>query len=625
MNNFWLNNICKVDLFSKSKDIKYNSISLLVFVVFILLDTFNSDYSYSFLVISLIIIFVMYNKKNKMTEYYEHPRILNTKKNVHRVQKIPQQLSQDYLIVEYNQGDNQTNNQKQQKRDVGRVNNPKRGSEITYHLDENDNAILDVPTSDRFSYKKEVLYDVDNPEFKTQNSFFKAKVNPRTLIAPVIAPPSHDISYWKANNLITHSAVNTQKQIDDYSSGYMVKDDCKTKEMGGYYFQNKDDKYESGKKEEYIPPACDRGGHNYFDSINYVNVSDASGGSAIDFTSYRSNDVNQKRMNQQMQKPLKKVVENFESANYPYSIITPEPTDMPYDIPTDMPYDIPTDMPYDIPTDSSYIDETTHNELSGDAPTTSKNDINEKFNEFGFLNINCGYDKDNVSKYGLPSNFPASKCQKNGKFKNYNENMFTEIVQPGVFTRSEIDEPINANIGRSFQQQFPPTTVNVNNKTGEVFYTKHDPKLFDTSILDEIKNRNKEERDNEVNTANVYDPRFYGYGTDYRAYTDNLLGQPRFFYDDINSVRMPNYISRSNIDFAKYADSYGTMNDASGNPNHANIRKMANDEFLNSAIEFRTGMQERLMRKKNAEKWQQRQFPLNTNSSRGISGGPGIQ
>ena len=120
----------------------------------------------------------------------------------------------------------------------------------------------------------------------------------------------------------------------------------------------------------------------------------------------------------------------------------------------------------------------------------------------------------------------------------------------------------------------------------------------------------------EFNTTNIVDPRFNGYGTAYRGYTDKLLGQPKFFYDDIDSVRRPNYITRSNIDFAKFADSYGTMETEYGNPNNEQIREFANQEFLNNAIEHRTGMMERLMRKRNAELWQQRQFPISTYGSR---------
>ena len=57
-----------------------------------------------------------------------------------------------------------------------------------------------------------------------------------------------------------------------------------------------------------------------------------------------------------------------------------------------------------------------------------------------------------------------------------------------------------------------------------------------------------------------------------------------------------------------------------GNLNNAEIRKLADRQFLDSAIEFRTGMQERLMRKTNANAWQQRVAPLTKNSQRMMGG-----
>ena len=115
-----------------------------------------------------------------------------------------------------------------------------------------------------------------------------------------------------------------------------------------------------------------------------------------------------------------------------------------------------------------------------------------------------------------------------------------------------------------------------------------------------------------ITEADVYDPRFYGYGTSYRSYTDEMTGQPRFYYDDINSIRMPNYVSRSNIDFANYADTYGPLNNSNqyGNSNNSQIRDLAQNSFLNSSLQQRTELQERLMRKRNNEMWQLRKYPI---------------
>ena len=138
-------------------------------------------------------------------------------------------------------------------------------------------------------------------------------------------------------------------------------------------------------------------------------------------------------------------------------------------------------------------------------------------------------------------------------------------------------------------------------------YTEHDPRIYQPKIK-------PKEPDMSITEANIYDPRFSGYGTSYRSYNDKNTGQTRFYYDDIDSVRMPNYITRSNIDFAKYADSYGTLTDQNknGNINNSNIRALAQNTFLNSSLQQRDELQQRLMRKRNSELWQLRKYPMRT-------------
>jgi hypothetical protein len=78
---------------------------------------------------------------------------------------------------------------------------------------------------------------------------------------------------------------------------------------------------------------------------------------------------------------------------------------------------------------------------------------------------------------------------------------------------------------------------------------------------------------------------------------------------------MPNYISRNNIDVTPFGDSYGAM-DNEGNRFTPNIHALADRHYNDSMMQFRTEMQDRLMRKINANQWQQRMFPINTNGQR---------
>ena len=162
----------------------------------------------------------------------------------------------------------------------------------------------------------------------------------------------------------------------------------------------------------------------------------------------------------------------------------------------------------------------------------------------------------------------------------------------------------------SFNPQFQPTTVDATDNSA--VFVQRDPRLSTPSYATPLMEHTVTERD-------VYDPRQSGYGACYRAYTEPMTGQTRFMYDDVNAVRMPNYVSRSNIDFARYADSYGPMPDGwdNGNPNTKDIHALAEASFMNASIQQRTELQQRLMRKANARKWQTRMFPIRTNGVRG--------
>lgn len=212
-----------------------------------------------------------------------------------------------------------------------------------------------------------------------------------------------------------------------------------------------------------------------------------------------------------------------------------------------------------------------------------------------------------------PTNLTGSACTDSNIFSDYNKNVFTKIIQPGVYSKSDIVEPINSNYGISFTQQFPQTTYSTTDK-GELIYTEHDNRLSipvaplpNSSVIDDI------------NNSNVYDPRSTGYGPNYRTYTERVTGQNRYMYDDINAIRMPNYITRNHIDFLPFGDTYGPMKDGQreGNVDTSNIKKMAQTAWFDNTTAHRNELQERLMRKRNAESWQQRVAPIRTSTSMG--------
>ena len=200
------------------------------------------------------------------------------------------------------------------------------------------------------------------------------------------------------------------------------------------------------------------------------------------------------------------------------------------------------------------------------------------------------------------------------------DNIITQTLQPGVFQKSHIGEPIQSNIGISYTQEWGPTEVQETNNM--IKYTMRDPK--NTIITPQIK-----EEVIGQDHANVYDPRFTGYGTSYRSYTDQLTGRPKFFYDDVDAITMPNYVTRSKVDVFPWANTYGpdkmmsqdgfTAGRASLGSEGDEYRQLANNAFTDSALTFRTELQERLMRKRNAELWQRRVAPISTMGRLGSS------
>ena len=221
----------------------------------------------------------------------------------------------------------------------------------------------------------------------------------------------------------------------------------------------------------------------------------------------------------------------------------------------------------------------------------------------GMVNTVCGYNPQQT-RVGLPSNYPASSCQQDPSMKRYNENLFTQTVTPGTYTRNQVNEPINSNIGISFTQQFEPVTCKRDEKGLQ--YLLHDPRIIEPDV-----EKPAPKVIPKANYDNVYDPRFYGYGTSYRSYLEPVTGQTRFLYDDVNAIRMPTYITRSKIDFLPYADTYGPMEPGAefGNAHNAEIRALAQDSWLRNSMQFREDLTERRMRKINSEAWQKRMYP----------------
>ena len=448
-----------------------NCLTRLVIIVFFILTFVGFKQSLLFLLLSLLFIIILYYIQRNHMNREPYKQQNHTENNLHSY-PTPKNLGKPLTITR------------------------------TANRFCNDNVQLDGPKG-----------AFNNQEYMSVNQKLAGTPNPKTKIAPVVAPPLADLDFWKTNNLVTHSAINEETNIDLFNSGYQIATCC----------------------QKPIP--------NNF-----------PGGTKEDFT-HSHNPHQHPHSHLHEQHPL------------PYFIKSPE--------------------------------------------------VHVKPNQSGWINTACGYNPEQLITAGLPTNLASGNCEQDPIFKQYNENLFTQTIQPGVYTRNEIIEPINSNIGISFQQQFNPTTVQVNPENGNVLYTEHDPRLYKP----QPKQPCETTQSPLATPANVYDPRFTGYGTSYRSYTEPMTGQTRFYYDDVDAIRMPNYIVRSNIDHEPYADQYGPIQAGNefGNKYNSDIRTLANNSFLEATLQHRTELQERLMRKNNANAWQQRQAPISRNNQRNMN------
>lgn len=179
---------------------------------------------------------------------------------------------------------------------------------------------------------------------------------------------------------------------------------------------------------------------------------------------------------------------------------------------------------------------------------------------------------------------------------------FLNVIQPDVYSYNTKIEPINSNIGISQTIQFPDVSFSQNGNNV----------VYDDSGMNEITVPCKMKPNcPDVDVSNVYDPRHTGYGSDDRCYYDALTGQTRYFYDDIDAVRMPNMSDRTNVRHSFIGSSNCDVD--LNKVGFQQIRQSVHDKFIEGECTRRSELQERLMRKNNARSWQQKQFPMRTN------------
>jgi hypothetical protein len=521
-----------------------------------------------------------------------------------------------------------------------------RGISIQYNLNkkreipptQNQQSNYFGGNSDRFSSKYN-LPTGQGPDFFSYNHALAGNANPRTLIPPVITPKAYDSKYWRGDELINFNQINARSAADTFASGYDVSNCCNAYCTGCNDCSGLREPFDEGEtrnndkqweKEDDLNRMSNRP-MNPFGDINRKmpdrglgtltpdmtrgpSWSDLSGQIQNDISSIPngemidSSDIDN-ALNEYDDKGDDSVRNDREDykGNYRENFMFPSGSDTRYSnksrstfTPPCPGYSPGLNTPnYSIPYKEG-IERTGNPTMLG--PIKS-----------GSVNVMCGYNPDNVSVY-LPTNALAGPCQKDEVMAEYNKNLYTQTIQPGIYSRSEINQPINANIGISFQQQFEPATCRNNGESLE--YTLHDPSIpFET-----MEGYNDcmpiapggESKGQVITNYDIYDPRFTGAGSSYRSYIDEMTGQPRYTYDDTNAIRMPNYITRNQLDFSPNFPHYGPM--AEKQEGLGAVKKRANDLFLKSALQQRNSLTERYMEKQNTILAQRRSHPINTMS-----------
>jgi hypothetical protein len=379
--------------------------------------------------------------------------------------------------------------------------------------------------------------------------------NPKTTIAPVLAPRSHDLEEWRDNEFVTLSLINSENRSEIYESGYT---------------------------------------ENYMETNNNCNKRD--------YLSCRNNNISNNDVNEYYTSNSER--NNNEDSKYIQGEGLVEYLHQRELLDANREY---TDPEHRYEPEEHLLDEAQYTTLIGDYCALKQD--NPMYNLRGELNTEFGYNRENL-KYNIPVNANTSRCDKTDRMKNINKNIYTQTIQPGSYMMNEIIEPLDANIGISLNEPMHKISCG-KDKYGNTIWKMHDPNFPPPSV--EIPEHEKVE--NAIAEFNVYDPRSSGYGSSYRNYNHDVTGQPRFMYDDVDAIIQPNYITRSNIDFERYADSYGPKTNRGGNEYNARIREMAENSWVDNSLAFREELQMRSLRKFNARNIQQRIAPIRTTSA----------
>jgi hypothetical protein len=580
--NVWIYNIISIvdecDVFPSQRmtvNEKTNSITRLVLLIFIVMLATKYHYSLHFLTISLVVILILY--------YYSSINNNNNKEYYYK----------------------------------------------------NNNTSMDEP---RYSSKKLV----------GQNSKSKEKMS----INPIIVPRSHDKDVWSFPSY-RHSAVNYNNSEYDMSNDYTNIDQKESYEefdprMASYTSFDLDKMGKACSLDEYLPKQPKQ--PKQPDKINNSLLSNVTPISALIDTpphpasivpsreNFYHDNTQQRNQTKQKRIPLRENFYTNNTNNQTTSLSSiqedeyqqyqqrqqPQERHQPQQGKQRHPYQHQEQQRR---SNHEYFSQPTQATQSHEETKTIDNG-----GDFATIPIERG-DEDYVPNQDLLIPRTISSIYGKGAVTNEERIKYLSNVQPNQYSYSDVTYPINSNIGISYTPTIPPKILDqVATPYGtHPLYHRIDPQLIrDDNIpferQQELPRRTAwsakysgfEAAPGTVNFEDIYDPRFNGYGDEYRSYGDVNLGKIQYYYGDVDAYRSPNFGIRSKVDYIDYTDPMGRVIPEYDRKVGLNdIKKTVHDQFTADAMYFREGLQERLMRKRNSELWQLRAAPMRKDAHAG--------
>jgi hypothetical protein len=219
----------------------------------------------------------------------------------------------------------------------------------------------------------------------------------------------------------------------------------------------------------------------------------------------------------------------------------------------------------------------------------------------------------------------------NSYFDQPDRRMYLQDIQPKMYSYSMNQEPINSNLGISYNPQPAPRFLDQvnNNGVNMPLYSRIDPQLvrsdgtkgqINAQPLRTEWSANYSQYiapEGSIDFEDIYDPRFNSYGDGTRAYSDINQGQVHYYYSDVDAYRQPNFITRSNVEFTEYRTPQNQVwPEYNRTASLDDMRSKVASQYDADDMFHRQDMMEHQMSKMNRENWQQRFSPLRrTNNS----------